>query len=42
MSDVSESLISLTKNDWPWAIRSGCLEEMSYVSKSLISLNKND
>ena len=29
MNDVSESLISLTKNDWPWAIRSGRSEEMS-------------
>ena len=29
MSDVSESLISLTKNERPWAIRSGRSEEMS-------------
>ena len=29
MNDVSESLISLTKNDWPWGIRSGRSEEMS-------------
>ena len=42
MSDVSESLISLTKNERPWAIRSGRSEEMSDVSKSLISLNKNE
>ena len=36
MSDVSESLISLTKNERPWAIRSGRSEEMSDVSESLI------
>ena len=29
MSNVSESLISLTKNEQPWAIRSGPSEEMS-------------
>ena len=29
MSDVSKSLRSLTKNEQPWAIRSGCSEEMS-------------
>ena len=29
MSDVSKLLISLTKNEWPWAIRSGGSEEMS-------------
>ena len=29
MSDVSESLRSLTKNEQPWAIRSGRSEEMS-------------
>ena len=29
MSDVSESLRSLTKNERPWAIRSGRSEEMS-------------
>ena len=29
VSDVSESLRSLTKNERPWAIRSGCSEEMS-------------
>ena len=29
MSDVSESLISLTKNERTWAIRSGRSEEMS-------------
>ena len=42
MSDVSESLISLTKNERPWAIRSGRSEEMSNVSESLISLTKNE
>ena len=42
MSDVSKSLISLTKNERPWAIRSGCSEEMSDVSKLLISLTKNE
>ena len=29
MSNVSKSLRSLTKNEWPWVIPSGCLEEMS-------------
>ena len=29
VSDVSESLISLTKNERPWAICSGRSEEMS-------------
>ena len=29
MSDVSKSLRPLPKNEWPWAIRSGCSEEMS-------------
>ena len=29
MSDVSEALRSLTKNERPWAIGSGRLEEMS-------------
>ena len=42
MSDVSESLISLTKSERPWAIRSGRSEEMSNVSESLISLTKNE
>ena len=42
MSDVSKSLISLTKNERPWAIRSGHSEEMSDVSESLISLTKNE
>ena len=42
MSDVSESLISLTKNERPWAIHSGCSEEMSDVTESLISLTKNE
>ena len=42
MSDVNESLISLTKNERPWAIRSDCSEEMSDVSESLISLTKNE
>ena len=36
MSDVSKLLISLTKNERPWAIRSGRSEEMSDVSESLI------
>ena len=40
MSDVSESLISLTKNEQPWAICSGRSEEMSDVSKSLIFRQK--
>ena len=40
MSDVSALLISLTKNEQPWAIRSGHTEEMSDVSESLISLTK--
>ena len=42
MSDVSESLILLTKNEQPWGIRSGRSDEMSDVSKSLISLTKNE
>ena len=42
MSDVSELLISLTKKELPWAIHSGCLEEMSDVSEFLISLTKNE
>ena len=42
MSDVSKLLISLTKNERPWAIRSGRSEEMSDVSESLISLTKNE
>ena len=42
VSDVSESLRSLTKNERPWAIRSGRSEEMSDVSESLISLTKNE
>ena len=42
MSDVSESLISLTKNEHPWGIRSGRSEEMSDVSKLLIALTKNE
>ena len=41
MSDVSESLISLTKNERPWAIHSGRSEEMSDVSESLILLRGN-
>ena len=36
MSDVRKSLISLTKNERPWAIRSSRSEEMSNVSESLI------
>ena len=39
---VSESLRSLKTNERPWAIRSGCSEEMSDVSESLISLTKNE
>ena len=39
---MSESLILLTKSEQPWAIRSGCSEEMSDVSESLKSLTKND
>ena len=42
MSDVSESLISLTKNERPWAISSGHSEEMSDVSELLILLTKNE
>ena len=42
MSSVSKSLISLTKNEGPWAIRSGHSEEMSDVSESLILLTKNE
>ena len=42
MSDVSESLISLTKNERPWAIHSRRSEEVSDVSESLISLTKNE
>ena len=37
-----ESLISLPKNERPWAIRSGCSEKMSNVSESLILLTKNE
>ena len=33
MSDVSELLRLLTKNERPWGIRSGCSEEMSDVSE---------
>ena len=40
MSNVSESLISLTKKEWPWAICSGGSEEMNDVSESLILLTK--
>ena len=40
MSNVSKSLILLTKNEQPWAICSGGSEEMSDVSVSLISLTK--
>ena len=42
MSDVSESLISLTKNERPWAIFWGRSEEMSDVNESLISLTKKE
>ena len=41
MSDVSELLISFTKNERPWAIREGRSEEMSDVSESLISLTNS-
>ena len=37
MSDVSESLISLIKNEQPWTIRSGCSEEMSYIYEQIPS-----
>ena len=40
--EVSESLRLLTKNEQPWAIRSGCSEEMSDVSELLILLTKNE
>ena len=42
MSDVSESFISLTKNEQSWAIPSGRSEEMSDVSELLILLTKNE
>ena len=42
MSDVSKLLILLTKNEQPWAIRSGPSKEMSKVSKSLILHTKNE
>ena len=42
MSNVSELLISVTKNEWPWVICSGWSEEMSDVSESLILLTKNE
>ena len=42
MRNVSKSLILLTKNERPWAIRSGRSEEMSDVSESLILLTKNE
>ena len=42
MSNVSESLILLTKNERPWVIRSSHSEEISYVSELLISLTKNE
>ena len=42
MSDVSGLLISLTKNERPWAIRLGRSEEMSDVSELLILLAKNE
>ena len=32
MSDVSELLKSLTKNEWPWAISSGCSPKMSKLA----------
>ena len=42
MSDVSELLILLTKNEQPWAIHSDCSDEMSEMSESLILLTKNE
>ena len=39
---MSEALISLTKNEQPWASRSGCSEEMSDVSESLILITKKE
>ena len=42
MSDVSKSLIPLTKKERPWAISSGRSEEMSDVSESLSLLTKNE
>ena len=42
VSDVRESLISLTKNERPLAICSGHSEEMSNVRELLISLTKNE
>ena len=42
MSDVSEALILLNKNERPWAIPSSRSEEMSDVSESLILLTKNE
>ena len=40
MGDVSELLILHTKNEGPWAIRSGCSDEISEVSESLIFRQK--
>ena len=37
VSDVSESLRSLTKNDWPWAIRSGRSLKMSALLRKPMS-----
>ena len=42
MSDVSKSLILLTKNERPWVILLGRSVEMSDVSEWLISLTKNE
>ena len=41
-ANLSESLISLNKNERPCAICSGRSEEMSDVSELLISLTKNE
>ena len=42
MSNVSELLISLTKNEQPGVIHSGRSEEMSDMSESLLLLTKNE
>ena len=42
VSDVSESLRSLTKNERPCAIRSGRSEKWAIVSEVLKSLTKNE
>ena len=42
LSNVSESLRSLTKNEWLWAILSGAQRKWVIVSESLGSLTKNE